>query len=71
VKTSGGHSFSSTVYAPRGSAVNGIEWSDVDGKFKTLGPMAGISPSNIEKCTQVMHSFRDVKHVRELVELIG
>jgi 2-methylcitrate dehydratase PrpD len=71
VKTRGGHSFSSTVYAPRGSAVNGIEWSDVDGKFKTLGPMAGISPSNIEKCTQVMHSFRDVKHVRELVELIG
>jgi len=71
VKTRDGRSFTSTVYAPRGSAVNGIEWSDVEGKFKTLCPLAGISPSNIERCTQVLRHFRDVKHVRELVELIA
>lgn len=71
LKTRDGRNFTSTVYAPRGSAVNGIEWADVEGKFKTLCPLAGISPSNIESCTQVLRHFRDVKHVRELVELIG
>ncbi|MFJ1258518.1 MmgE/PrpD family protein [Cupriavidus sp. CuC1] len=71
VKARDGRSFTSTVYAPRGSAVNGIEWSDVEGKFNTLCPLAGISPSNIARCTQVLRHFRGVKHVRELVELIG
>ncbi|GAA4347510.1 hypothetical protein GCM10023165_32440 [Variovorax defluvii] len=71
VTTRDGRSFTNTVYAPRGSAVNGIEWSDVEGKFETLCPLAGVSSSNVEKCTQVLRHFRDVKHMRELVELIA
>ncbi len=38
VKTRDGRSFTSTVYAPRGSAINGIEWDDVETKFRTLCP---------------------------------
>lgn len=71
VKTRDGRSFTSTVYAPRGSAINGIKWADVETKYRTLCPLAGISPSNIEKSMQVLRNFRDVAHVRELVELIN
>jgi 2-methylcitrate dehydratase PrpD len=70
VKTRDGRSFTNTVYAPRGSAVNGIEWSDVQEKFSTLCPLAGVSQSNVEKCCQVLRHFRDVKHMRELTDLI-
>lgn len=70
VETDDGRKFTSTVYAPRGSAVNGIEWADVEEKFKTLCPRAGISQSKIESCIQVLRHFRDVRHVRELVELL-
>ena len=71
IKTRDGRSFASTVYAPRGSAANGIEWSDVERKFSTLCPLAGMSSANVEKCSQVVRHFREVKHVRELLELIA
>jgi 2-methylcitrate dehydratase PrpD len=70
VKTRDGRSFTNTVYAPRGSAAIGIEWSDVEAKFNTLCPMAGISAPNIEKSMQLLRRFRTVQHMRELVDLI-
>jgi 2-methylcitrate dehydratase PrpD len=70
IKTRDGRSFTSTVYAPRGSAVNGIEWPDVEGKFRALCPHAEISPARVDQCAQVLRGFRDVRHPRELVDLI-
>src|SRR5262249_43233787 len=38
IVTTSGVQFTSTVDAPRGSAPRGIEWSDVDGKYRALMP---------------------------------
>ncbi len=71
VTTTDGRSFTDTVYAPRGSAINGIDWADVEKKFRILCPFAGTSVANIERCSQVIRNFREVRNVRELVELLA
>lgn len=71
ITTRDGRNFTSTVYAPRGSAAVGIEWPDIDRKLAALCPMGGVSPANVQRCTQVIRDFREMKHVRELVSLIA
>ena len=38
VTTRDGRSFSDTVYAPRGTAALGLDWADVDAKYRALMP---------------------------------
>jgi 2-methylcitrate dehydratase PrpD len=71
VKTRDGRSFSSTVFAPRGSAINGIEWADIDEKLRALLPNASISPSSIDSCVRIVRDLREVNNIRSLVELIS
>ncbi|MGE8163764.1 MmgE/PrpD family protein [Paraburkholderia sp. NPDC080076] len=71
VKTRDGRSFSKTVYAPLGSATRGVEWPDVERKFRALCPLARVSASNIDKSVHVLKHFRDVTHVRQLLDLLG
>jgi 2-methylcitrate dehydratase PrpD len=71
VKTRDGQSFAKTIYAPRGSAVRGIEWPDLEMKFQALCPLAGVSPANIEKGINALKHFRELSHVREFTELLG
>src|SRR5687768_7882707 len=40
IATRDGRRYSSTVYAPRGSAALGIEWEDVEAKYRALVPYA-------------------------------
>src|SRR5438105_6422791 len=40
IRTLDGRSFASTVYAPRGSGMLGIDWADIDAKFRALAPLA-------------------------------
>ena len=37
-----GRSFTSTVYAPKGSGQLGIAWNDIDAKFRALAPLGGL-----------------------------
>ena len=70
IRTRDGGTFSSTVYAPRGAAINGIEWADVEAKYRALTPFAKISPANIEASLGLIRGFRSVKKVAELVDLL-
>ncbi len=71
VTTRQGGSFTSSVFAPRGSAINGIEWSDVERKFKTLCPSSHMSNANIEESMKLLRQFREVRKMRELVDLLA
>jgi 2-methylcitrate dehydratase PrpD len=71
VRTREGRSFSKTVYAPRGSASRGIEWPDVEAKFKALCPLAGMGPDKIRTCIRLLQNFPEVTDIGELIELIG
>ena len=67
VKTRDGRSFSSTVLAPRGSAAMGIEWDDVDAKYRDLVPLAGLSKEAVRDSAKVIRNFREIAHVSQLL----
>ena len=70
ITTRDGKSHSSTVYAPRGAAIMGIAWDDVEGKYRALAPYARLSGDNLEASIKVIRGFRKVKNVAELVGLL-
>ena len=70
IRTRDGRTYSSTVYAPRGAAILGIDWTDVESKYRTLVPFAKLSSQKIEASIKVIRNFRDVKNVREIVDLL-
>ena len=70
IRTTDGRTFTSTVYAPKGSGMLGIDWADVDAKYRTLVPQAQLRDRQIEASLQVIHDFRHVKHVSALLDLL-
>src|SRR5215510_4238453 len=57
IRTRDGRSFSSTVYTPKGSGVRGIDWADVDTKYRTLVPNAKLSDRRVEASLHLIHDF--------------
>jgi len=70
IKTKAGKSFTGTVYAPKGSGARGIEWTDVDRKYRTLVAMSGLSAQKIEDSLSIIHAFREVQQVSQLTDLL-
>jgi len=70
IKTKDGRTFSSTVFAPKGAGTLGIDWADVEAKYRTLVPHAQVSDQRVEASLQVIHDFGKVKHVSELINLL-
>jgi 2-methylcitrate dehydratase PrpD len=70
IKAKDGRSFTSTVYAPRGSGVRGIDWADVDAKYRALVAVTKLDSQKIEDAIKVIHAFRDVKDVSQLIRLL-
>jgi 2-methylcitrate dehydratase PrpD len=65
-----GRTHSSTVYAPRGAAVLGIEWRDVEAKYRALAPQAKLSGDNLEASIKVIRNLREARNVSELIALL-
>jgi 2-methylcitrate dehydratase PrpD len=70
VVTKSGARYTSTVDAPRGSGPRGIEWKDVDAKFRALMPDSGLAPKRIEQTLSVIRRFEELKTVSELTGLL-
>jgi 2-methylcitrate dehydratase PrpD len=70
IHTHDGRSATSTVYAPKGAAALGIAWGDVDAKYRTLVPAAGLREAEIEASLTVIHDFRQVANVSALTGLL-
>ena len=70
IRTKDGRTFSSTVYAPKGAGVLGIDWADVDTKYRTLVPNARLSDRQVEESLRMIHDFRHVTHVSALTDLL-
>ena len=65
-----GRQFSDHVDFPRGSAPRGIEWADVDAKYRRLVPLSGLAPERVEASLEVIHEFETVKAHVGLVRLL-
>ena len=70
IKTKAGQSYTSTVYAPRGSGARGIEWADVDNKYHALVSMTALGAQKIADSLKVIHELREVKNVSALTSLL-
>ncbi len=70
IVTTSGARFTSTIDAPRGSAPRGIEWSDVDAKYRALMPESKLPAKRIEDSLRTIHGFERVKRVSELLNTI-
>src|SRR5688572_1434759 len=70
IKTRDGRTHTSTVYAPKGAAMLGIDWKDVEVKYRTLAPFAKFSGDNLEASMKVIRRFREEKNVSELIGLL-
>lgn len=70
IVTRSGARYTSTVDAPRASGPRGIEWADVDAKYRTLLPDSGLPPKRVEEILNVIHGFDRVKNVSELTRLL-
>jgi 2-methylcitrate dehydratase PrpD len=66
IATHDGRSFSNTVFAPKGAAALGIDWRDVDAKYRTLVPAAGVRAPEIEASLALIHDFRQLADVTAL-----
>ena len=70
IVTNSGARYTSTVDAPRGSGPRGIDWSDVDAKYRALLPDSGLPAKRTEEILKVIHDFDQVKHVSEFTRLL-
>jgi 2-methylcitrate dehydratase PrpD len=70
IVTKSGARYTSTVDAPKGSAPRGIEWSDIDGKFRALMPQSRLPASRIEEALKLIHDFDQVKKASQLTSLL-
>jgi 2-methylcitrate dehydratase PrpD len=68
--TKDGRTFSNTVYVPKGAGGRGIDWADVDVKYRTLVPRAQMSDQQVEASLKIIHDFPQVTHVSTLIDLL-
>ena len=70
IRTTDGRTSTNTVFEPKGAAARGIAWGDVDTKYRTLVPRAGVPEPQIEASLAIIHDFRDVDRVSKLIALL-
>ena len=70
IRTKDGSISTSTVYQPKGAGARGLAWNDIDNKYRSLAPRAGLTGSQIEASLAIIHDFRDVHHVSKLIDLL-
>ena len=67
IKTKDGHVFEDTVLVPNGAGCRGIDWADVDVKYRALAP-AALAPEQVEESLKIIHGFRDLPNVSTLID---
>jgi 2-methylcitrate dehydratase PrpD len=66
-----GSSHRSTVNAPIGSGPRGIDWADVEDKYRTLMPESGLSADLMQNALLVIKHFDQAQDVSPLIGLIS
>jgi 2-methylcitrate dehydratase PrpD len=71
IRMNDGEEFSSTCKSPRGSGPRGVEWVDVEDKYRALVPLAGVSAARVDESLALIRAFEAPDSVGRLVTLIG
>ena len=71
IRLKDGRQFSSHVDFPRGSGPRGIDWVDVDAKFRALTPLSQLAPEKIEASLRLVHELETLGNVADLTRLLA
>jgi hypothetical protein len=70
IRTLDGRAFTSTVFLPYGSAALGIDWADIEAKYRTLMPNSGLAAARIDKSVALIRDFKNTTSVAPLIAQI-
>jgi 2-methylcitrate dehydratase PrpD len=59
-----------TCKSPRGSGARGIDWADVDAKFRHLVPLSGLPSARVEASLDCIHGFGAAGDAQRLARLL-
>lgn len=71
IVTKTGARFTSTVAAPKGSAPRGIEWSDIEAKFRALMPQSRLPQERMAEILRAIRNFEQVESVSQFTRLLS
>jgi len=71
IVTRSGARFTSTVDAPKGSAPRGIEWGDVEAKYRALIPQSKLPRARTEEILQTIRNLEQAKSIAQLTRLLA
>lgn len=71
VRSRDGRVGSATVYSPKGSADRGIDWADVDEKYRALLGELGIGKSRVEATLELLHRLDELEQSRAVTALLS
>ena len=71
IKMRSGDTHTHTCKAARGSGPRGVEWSDVDDKYRRLVSLSGLAASQIDASLEVIHGFDQIESMPQLVNLLA
>lgn len=60
-----------TCKAPRGSGPRGVEWADVEAKYRRLVPRSGLAPAKLEASLEKIRALDRCRAIGELTALIA
>jgi len=66
-----GRRWSATCKAPRGSGPRGVEWSDVEDKYRRLAPAGGLDGDRIEQSLRLIRDFDQAPDAGALTRLLA
>jgi 2-methylcitrate dehydratase PrpD len=70
IRTTGGRNVTNTVFLPHGSAALGIDWADIEAKYRTLMRNSGLSAERIEASFALIRDFANAASVAPLIRLL-
>jgi len=70
IRATDGREVTNTVFLPYGSAALGIDWADIESKYRTLMPNSGLPPARIEESLGLIRDFKNAASVTGLIGLL-
>ncbi len=70
IRMTNGQEFRSTCTAPRGSGPRGVEWADVEKKYRDLAPLAGLRQDQVDASLALIRRLDDGAAIAQLTKLL-
>ena len=70
IETTDGRKVTNTVLTSKGAACLGIDWLDIEAKYRTLAPKAPMTLGTVEASLEAIRELRTASHVSALIDLL-